>query len=605
MNIVDLETPIGQIQVGVEFKNNRIIFRTRYNPSFNELIKLSLGARFEKETKTWYCENNLRNNTILCRWLGHVDKSVISPVQVKFNRPNLYRHQQRMIQFALTVKRCLWGADPGTGKTVSAFEVMEHSGISNWMWITPKGVIPELEIQLSQWGALVYPDIYYFDQLTRGKCNVVPDSMIVDESSLIKNYDSKRSKKVRELAEKVIEKDGYVILMTGTPAPQDPTDWQNPIETISPGRIREGAKKYLQDRLGHFEVHEGEYGTFRKLFTWKDSEEKCLHCGRKKDKHTLGTHSFTPGINELKRFSEEISPVVFVCRKEECLSDLPEKIFRKRIIKPTKKALRAIELIDASTDSVVQYLNKIAQLSDGFQYVIEPSNKKGKCIVCNGSGAITDVYCEDGSIPDTVAINEGRTKETTVACSVCEGSGESYKDTRRCVRVHTPKKELLIECLEEAESRGRIVVYAAFQGSNDIIEDVFKECGWDYIRIDGTGYRNSLGVDHQEAIRIFQDRTDLRKIGVFGHPGSAAYGLNFTAAVITVFYSNTYKADHREQAINRTHRPGSQGTVIIDLMYLPTDELVLQKITDKKRIEDLTMDEIKNCFKKAMEMSNE
>ena len=62
-----------------------------------------------------------------------------------------------------------------------------------------------------------------------------------------------------------------------------------------------------------------------------------------------------------------------------------------------------------------------------------------------------------------------------------------------------------------------------------------------------------------------------------------------------VFYSNSFSGEDRMQAEDRIHRIGmdeNRGATIYDLIHLGTDDLVLQNLMKKKRLQDLTLGEL-------------
>ena len=60
----------------------------------------------------------------------------------------------------------------------------------------------------------------------------VPHGLLCDEASKLKNHNSQRSRAAQRLADMIREKygfEGYVLLMSGTPAPKTPVDWVVPV----------------------------------------------------------------------------------------------------------------------------------------------------------------------------------------------------------------------------------------------------------------------------------------------------------------------------------------------------------------------------------------
>src|SRR5690606_28456247 len=78
--------------------------------------------------------------------------------------------------------------------------------------------------------------------------------------------------------------EGYVILMSGSPAPKAPTDWWHQCEVAYPGFVREGTLNKFQLRLGVHEEREGASGgVYNERLSWLDDERKCGRCGKYED----------------------------------------------------------------------------------------------------------------------------------------------------------------------------------------------------------------------------------------------------------------------------------------------------------------------------------
>jgi hypothetical protein len=68
---------------------------------------------------------------------------------------------------------------------------------------------------------------------------------------------------------------------------------------------------------------------------------------------------------------------------------------------------------------------------------------------------------------------------------------------------------------------------------------------------------------------------------------------------MSVFYSNDFTPESRSQAEDRIHRPGidkNRGATIVDLFHLGTDRKVLNVLRDNRRLEQLTLTEMKEMI---------
>ena len=64
---------------------------------------------------------------------------------------------------------------------------------------------------------------------------------------------------------------------------------------------------------------------------------------------------------------------------------------------------------------------------------------------------------------------------------------EGENGERAMVETKCPKDDALREILSEDESRGRMIVFASFQGSLDRVKRICQAEGWDTIMVDGRG----------------------------------------------------------------------------------------------------------------------
>ena len=142
--------------------------------------------------------------------------------------------------------------------------------------------------------------------------------------------------------------------------------------------------------------------------------------------------------------------------------------------------------------------------------------------------------------------------------------------------------------------------------------------GWFVLRVDGRGYTgfNPTGVDsvNPNELLIGMDRKHPKykeylikypKLCFIGHPQAGGMALTLHASPTELFYSNCFNGEARMQAEDRAHRIGmdeNRGLVIKDLIMLPTDQLVLNNLKAKKKMQDVTMGELRTTFQ---EINNE
>ena len=574
-------------------------------------FKAMKGARWADEKrpfpdgrKTWSCDNVERNWFQLRYLLGEnpyapyltpLDKSVFKSVRTQIKH---FNHQIEMTCHGLQRHYCLICGEMGTGKTLAAIEIMEQSKVLNWWYVAPKSVITAVQLEFEKWFARVRPVFMTYEEMVRNIKNwpagaKPPQGVIFDEFSRCKTPTSQRSQVAMHLANSVRAtwgNRGFVIGMTGSPAPKSPLDWYWQCEVVCPGFLREGDIDKFKYRLAVITRRpDASGGRFPKLACWKNGDQtKCNICGETQDafEHvdisSPEYHSFVPLENEVHKLYARLRGLAVVVFKKDCL-DLPDKIYRVEKCKPNLDTLRAAQLIAATAGSAITKLTLLRELSDGFQYR-ETELGKETCQVCEGRKTI---------------VTPGTTQEEP--CPNCKATGTVRKVGRATTQVPCPKYDVLAEIMDEYSEVGRLVVYAGFTASIDRVADFCKSRGWEWIRVDGRGWTSSFGptLDPKELIRRFQEpeRVDAPERVVFiGHPGSAGMGLTLTASPAIVYFSNDFSGEARIQSEDRIHRPGmdtNRGATIIDLIHLPSDDYVRKNLKLKRELQSLSMGELK------------
>jgi SNF2 family DNA or RNA helicase len=468
----------------------------------------------------------------------------------------------------------------GTGKSLAAIETMERSGSDDWWYVGPRSAIKAVELELRKWKSKVQPKMITYEGLTKivkSDSYDVPAGIWFDESSRIKSPTAQRSQAAAILSDDVREKDGYLILTSGTPAPKSPVDWFHQCRISCPGFLKEGTYHKFRSALAIISQQEGPYGqAYPKIVSWLDNEKKCAVCGELESNHSFIQgieHAFKPSVNECERLYKRMSGLVLVQFKKDCL-DLPEKIYRRIELTPSKQTLEIAKALVKSAPTVIKGLILLRELSDGFQYVEKASGEK-PCSVCIGSGEIIS------------PINN----EEKIICDGCGGIGKTTIYSRTTEQVETPKDEALRDLLDEYSEIGRVVIYAGFTGSVDRCVQICQDMKWNYIRVDGRGWHSDL--DNNEHLINFQEKTDqYPRVAFIGQPGAAGMGLTLTASPVIIYYSNDFNAESRVQSEDRIHRPGTRGCTIIDLLHLDTDYLVLDNLQKKRELQAITMGDI-------------
>ena len=612
----------------VEYADGRIRF-LKSPFSLKDEIKAMQGAKWHgfdpvNPEKIWSVKDTQRNRFQLEYMKGGnpyewFDREI---VKHEYERP-LMSHQKEIADFVLTYHYSIVAGEPGVGKTLAAISVMEKSGVRDWWFVAPRSVLKAIEREFKKWNLdpsinvelLTYEGLTSRMEAFEGE---PPQGIIFDESSKLKTATSKRSVaalKIANLIRNKYDNDGFVILMSGTPAPQNGVDWWSSSEIAYPGFLREGSPQALERRLAFFKTQEFDSGPIAKRSSWRDDENKCDTCGEYKEAHTEFTdHDFKPSINEVRLLYERLQGLVIVKRKKDCL-DLPEKHYRRIYCTPGESTLRVAKALVSTSINAITGLTLLRELSDGFQYR-EVANGTKPCGHCNATGVVREWF--DADEPDRVfsqidmldAETVAGLSEHEVECPGCNGKKEVPTTTRIAKEIPCPKENILRELLEEVEEQGRLVVFAGFTGSIDRCVRICQEEGWSVVRCDGRGFSvlktdfegnvtELVGVD---ALDYWENRENER-VAFVAHPESGGFGLTLTQSSMAVFYSNSYRSETRVQAEDRVHRVGAdwnRGVTIVDILHLPTDETALDALREKRRLELLSMSEIDEALKETV-----
>jgi hypothetical protein len=258
--------------------------------------------------------------------------------------------------------------------------------------------------------------------------------------------------------------------------------------------------------------------------------------------------------DEVERLGRRLEGLVLPIRSEDC-QDLPplrEEIIRLPVSEETKRAARLV----ANTElTAVGALNKVRQLSDGFQ------------------------YRADGP----------------------------------ALRCETPKDDALRAFLARNEAVGRVIIYAPYTESVDRCVELALAEKWNVLRCDGRGWVGFAAdgtrwvLDRDEAERArwlkYMDRTqdtgELEPLAFIAHPKSGGYALNLTAAREGLCFSADFDWSAHAQMLKRGHRTGMDlvhGFVMKYLCHLPTDAYVLENHRVKKTLQSYTLEELRRVL---------
>lgn len=585
----------------------------------------------------------------------------------KYAEVNPYEHQFDLINQLLVVNWAVWAADMGLGKSLAAIIAMEmiakrfKLSPESIYWVGPRSALIAAKLEFLNWRCSLYDpnrslntvEFFTYQGITErvkswpvGK--IAPRILILDEASKVKNPAAKMSIACKHLADSMRtdhNNECYIALLTGTPAPKDPSDWWSLCEIACPGFIKEGSKKAFLEKLAILEKRETVpgAGSYNAILGWRDSENKCSKCNlppehivhhASLEARMTGSkhHEYIKCTNEVAKISTRLKGLVKVKLKKDCL-DLPEKRYEIKEVKPTRALLNAAKMIASSCSRSIEALILTRQLSDGFQYVDEGTGVFNDCLCCKGPhpGKIYEyinpddvnyVFTEEEYSKQAMSIYDDGKQEwvsTKIERQIidhaeCKGTGKIEVIKRMTKEVECGKDDVLIDELEFNEENGRINIYGGFQGSVDRIVRVCQQKKWSVIRADGRGWKgyDTTGApiegDTQRLMSLYMRNQYLQKsddeplMAFIGQPGAAGMGLNLAVAYTTFFFSNDFNGESRWQAEDRAYRIGMdmvRGGRILDCFHLPTDRLVYENLQKKRNLQTLSMTGIMKVLQAA------
>ena len=614
-----LKIQIGDYRYPVTFtkKRDRLWASYAFNKKITEELKALEGTTWhgfkDPPIKAWSLSDS-QHNRFQLDFLAGGDPYVWfdKPLQTDIVwRPELRQHQIDIATFELIRHYCVIAAEMGTGKTLSTISAMEQSGAKSWYWIAPKSAMYSVQLEFDKWNAKLRPRFHTYEAF-RELCKnwpqgaEPPQGIVFDEASRCKTHTAARTQAAKWMADYIREhwgEQGYVILMSGSPAPKSPVDWWSLCNIACPGFLKEGNPEKFRSRLAIMKQAEGVAGMYSALESWLDDEKKCKTCGKYENQHDEimeDAHVYVPSKNEVAYLYKRMNGLVLVKLKKDCL-DLPEKQYREIRIKPSQNIVNAAKLLVAQGNSGIKTLTLLRELSDGFQYD-EQAIGTETCPLCKGERTAIDfIYIGPDDQYDEMMrrqyegleIPEGTFQTGEKACPHCDGSGEVTSYTRVATQVESAKEQVLSDLFDEHDEVGRLVVYAGFTGSVDRCVEIAKRNQWNWIRADGRGWASDLPLDAKEMLLKFQDKNrEVRRLVFIGQPSASGMGITLHESPSVVYYSNDFNAESRLQSEDRVHRMGmnvNRGCTIIDLLHLPSDELVLNNLKKKKKLQSLTM----------------
>ncbi len=540
--------------------------------------------------------------------LGQVEESVANralPQGFEFVT-SPYDHQVEGLCHVWWLLRSALFYDPGLGKSkiaVDLIRLLRHVGrrktalvlgplvtVTNWgreidrhsdktlRWVALHGEPEErtemlLEIQRNP------PDVVLltYDGARAMAADIVGsvdyDTIICDESHLVKSWDSARTVATYEVAQKASRR----VLMTGSPTQGDPRDVYGQFKILGDCFMPE------------------DYQRFKRQFCEKPSAI---------------SHVVT-GFKNLDVLNGRVTFLSLHKTKAECL-DLPEQVVVdvEYELSRTQKVMHNQLVEEMAIDP-----DLLAVFIAGNQLELPPASRLPhraavllKLLqIASGfliTNPIDDSFCDtaekDGCryLPQCV---ENRIRPHTPRCKV---------DSTKLPDVITvldenPKLDAMVELLEPilAEPSRKAIIWCYFEKELDLVSERLTEEGWEHVRVDGSNSRQA-----QALIDEFSAKPELR---VYLAQSSTGVGVTINAATEMVFYSLPFSLTTYKQDIDRNYRIGQTHKVTVyRLLGKGTPEKAIAKLLDVKvdvdealthRLDCMQCEKNLDCFARGIE----
>lgn len=331
-------------------------------------------------------------------------------------------HQLQAVEKIKPFKVGAFFMDMGTGKSLSAMMLIKERAhkIDNVIWLTPVSLKRNVVEQIKTHTDVSNDDIYMFNDKTTAeslpiaKWNIIGiesvsgsdraylafkhlvnenSLVIVDESSFIKGFKSKRTRRISNISEIA----RYRLIMTGTPMSQGIEDLFSQFYFLSPRILkyrtwRSFAKKHLQyspDFIGKIEARYGVEELAVKLepFSFQIKKDECLTLPEK----TIQSRwiDLTPTQNQMYEVAKDLFEMnIMGCEDKYGVNIEVYKLFNSlnlivNGLNPenhenisNRKDLELLAIIESLKQeshiivwcNYVSLLNRVVQLTNGYSY---------------------------------------------------------------------------------------------------------------------------------------------------------------------------------------------------------------------------------------------
>lgn len=489
---------------------------------------------------------------------------------------SLYPHQSEIISFAIGRQYSAIFADMGTGKSLIAIELLEkwaaqQSLPMRTVYVCKNSLTGTVEAEFAKWASpltvmrfvsgmsasqklkLIHADWdvlvvnieslrTYAEHISR----LAPNVLIVDEAQIIKNRRAQQTRACRRLADAVKRQGGRILIMTGTPITKSILDLWSECDILFPSTTSAGHVL----GLGNYQSYEHAVSIVR-------------------------PHPKIRGVKLYRYIPEAVARVTGtmakfsrVIRLRDCV-DLPDHVYRtvKIELEPGQR-----RIYDALQRDLIANIDG-AELDSHSATVLSSEG-------ISGFGSLLDSNTVATPLLTTLLI---RLQQVT----------SGFVKTLDGVERELPSAKLRwlndnLHNMTDADGDHKCVIFCRFIHDVDVIERLCKTMHIGAVRLDGKTVK-----DAASSIERFQ--TDKRIRVLVGNVAVAGVGTTLTHADYCVFYSHSFNAGDRWQALKRTDRIGQTRSVVYsDLVAEKTfDEHIMRNITAKESVAISTLSQLR------------
>jgi hypothetical protein len=159
-------------------------------------------------------------------------------------------------------------------------------------------------------------------------------------------------------------------------------------------------------------------------------------------------------------------------------------------------------------------------------------------------------------------------------------SGFVFDDAGAPRIIPGPNPRLDALAAEAHKAPGKIIVWAAYRPEYKMIVDRLKRCKIPVFEYHG-GVSDKAKAESLQAFRKIKG-----KAAFVGHVKSAGRGLDFSVAASMFFYSHTFSARLRKQAMERATAIGGKNIEAVDFLAPGPDRYIMQVVNDRFEVAD-------------------